>query len=199
MIIAESGKTLATKLTLSKETGLRPVEVSDLKVKDVDVERKLVYPTTAKHGAPRTLKISNNLASLIQAHIIRYKLNLNDQLFKGTSAHYGSAYQQVRNRLAEKLNDLTFKTIRLYDLRHYFATMLYHSTKDILRVKQQLGHRRIENTLIYIDLEATLYNTNDEWTCKTAQNDTEATQLIETGFEYVTTTPQDLMIFRKRK
>ena len=198
MIIAESGKTLATKLTLSKETGLRPVEVSDLKVKDVDIEQKLVYPTTAKHGAPRTLKISNNLASLIQAHIIRYKLNLNDQLFKGTSEHYGSAYQQVRNRLAEKLNDLTFKTIRLYDLRHYFATMLYHKTKDILYVKQQLGHRSIENTLIYIDLEATLSNSTDEWTCKTATNIKEATALIENGFEYITEIDGN-KLFRKRK
>ena len=198
MIIAESGKTLATKLTLSKETGLRPVEVHDLKVKDVDIEQKLVYPTTAKHGAPRTLKISNNLASLIQAHIIRYKLNLNDQLFKGTSEHYGSAYQQVRNRLAKKLNDPTFKTIRLYDLRHYFATMLYHKTKDILHVKQQLGHRNIENTLVYIDLEATLFNINDEWICKTAKTIDEDVKLIETGFEYISER-EGLKIYRKRK
>jgi len=199
MIIAESGKVLATKLILSKETGLRPVEIHLLKVKDVDLEQYLIYPTTAKNGASRILKISPQLASLIQAHITRFKLKLNNDLFKGHEEHYGDAFRRVRDRLADKLQDPSIKTIRLYDLRHFFATMLYHKTKDILLVKRQLGHKSINNTLIYIDLEATLYNTNDEWTCKTASNNTEATQLIEVGFEYVCTTPQDLMLFRKRK
>jgi len=199
MIIAESGKTLATKLTLSKETGLRPVEVHMLKVKDIDLDRCLVYPTTAKNGSPRTVKISPRLASLIQRHITRNKLKENDLLFKGREEHYGDAFARVRNRLAEKIQDPAIKTIRLYDLRHFFATMLYHKTKDILLVKQQLGHKSINNTLVYIDLEATLYNTNDEWTCRATSNDDEATKLIEAGFEYVTTTPNKLMLFRKRK
>jgi integrase len=198
MIIADSGRVLATKLTLSKETGLRPIEVHLLKVKDIDLERHLVYPTTAKNGASRTLRISERLASLIQTHITRFKLKLNDDLFKGHEEHYGDAFRRVRDRLADKLQDPSIKTIRLYDLRHYFATMLYHKTKDILLVKRQLGHKSINNTLIYIDLEATLYNTTDEWTCKTATNVKEATDLIENGFEYITEM-EGYKLFRKRK
>jgi len=199
MIIAESGKTLATKLTLSKETGLRPIEVHLLKVKDIDFDQRLVYPTTAKNGSPRTLKISDNLASLLQTHIVRYNLKENDNLFRGREEHYGDAFRRVRDRLANKLENPSIKTVRLYDLRHFFATMLYHKTKDILLVKQQLGHKSINNTLIYVDLEATLYNTNDEWTCRATSNDDEATKLVEAGFEYVATTPNELMLFRKRK
>jgi hypothetical protein len=45
-----------------------------------------------------------------------------------------------------------------------------------------------------------LLNPNDdEWTCKATTNTNEATQLIESGFEYVATTPDALMLFRKRK
>jgi integrase len=198
MIIADSGKTLAMKLTLSKETGLRPVEVHTLKVKDIDLNQRLVYPTTAKHGAPRTLKIDNETASLILAHIIRNKLNPNDQLFKGQASSYNTSFTKVRNSLAKKLNDPTFKTIRLYDLRHYFATMLYHKTREIMIVKQQLGHKDINNTLIYIDMEATLYNLTDDYICKTAKTTDESIKLIETGFEYVT--EQDgIKLYRKRK
>jgi len=109
---------------------------------------------------------------------------------------FGKLYRIVRNRLAKKLKDPTIQTIRLYDFRHYFATMLYHKTRDILFVKQQMGHSQIRTTLIYTQL---LNLNDDEWTCKTASNNTEATQLIEAGFEYVCTTPQDLMLFRKRK
>jgi hypothetical protein len=35
--------------------------------------------------------------------------------------------------------------------------MEYHRTKDILYVKQLLGHKRIENTLIYVQLAEELF------------------------------------------
>jgi len=40
---------------------------------------------------------------------------------------------------------------------------------------------------------------SDEWTCKVAKTTEEATPLIENGFEYVATTTDGLMLFRKRK
>jgi len=195
MIIASSRKTLATKLTLSMETGLRPVELCNLKVEDVDLEQRMVYPTTAKRGRPRTFKISNNLTKLLQAHIIRNDLSPTDKLFKGDADNYGKKYRDHRNRLAKKLQDPTIHQIRLYDFRHYYATTLYHKTKDILYVKQQMGHKKLETTLIYTQL---LNLNDDEWTCRTATTVKQATQLIEAGFEYVTEM-HGMFLFRKRK
>ncbi len=197
MLIANAYKPTSTKLTISKETGLRPIELCNLKVKDIDLNHKTIYPTTAKNGAPRTLKISNSLTTMLQNHIYDNKLNPNDKLFKGNAYNYGKCYRQIRNRLSEKLGNPTLRTISLYDFRHYFATKLYHKTRDILYVKQQMGHKKIETTLKYIQLQNT--DEDDEWTCKTATNTKEATNLIENGFQYVTTTPDALMLFRKRK
>jgi len=54
--------------------------------------------------------------------------------------------------------------------------------------------------MIYINIESALFlSTSDEWTCKATTNDNEATQLIESGFEHHLTTPNGLMLFRKRK
>ena len=196
MLIANSGRVMTAKLTLSKETGLRPIELCNLKVKDIDTEQRTIYPTTAKNGAPRKLRISESLKAILQNHISTYDLNPNDKLFKGDSDNYGKHYRLHRNQLAERLHKPELKTIRLYDFRHYYATTLYAKTRDLLYVKQQLGHKKIETTLIYTQL----LNTNDdEWTCKTATNNTEATQLIENGFQYICTTPQNLMLFKKRK
>jgi len=195
MLIARAGKTLSLKLTISKETGLRPIELCTLKVKDIDLDQRLIHPTTAKHGSARTLKISNNLQTTLQNYINRNKLNLNDKLFKGTADDYGKHYRQMRNQLAKKLNNPSLKTIRLYDFRHYYATTLYAKTRDILYVKQQMGHKKIETTLIYTQL---LNLNDDEWTCKTANNVTQVTQLIENGFEYITEM-DGLKLFRKRK
>jgi integrase len=195
MLIASTGPILSAKLQISKETGIRPIELHNLKVKDIDLEKRLIYPTTAKHGASRTLKISNSLRDALQNHISRNKLNLNDKLFKGDATHYGNNYREMRNRLANKLHDPSLRTIRLYDFRHYFATTLYAKTRDILLVKQQMGHKQINTTMIYTQL---LNLNDDEWTCKTATNITDATTLIEAGFEYIAQ-KDETILFRKRK
>jgi integrase len=177
------------------ETGLRPVELCNLRVKDIDLEQRLVYPTTAKHGNARVLKISQSLQKLLQEHIIRNNLNPTDRMFKGDATIYGNVFRHKRNQLAKKLQDPTIKQVRLYDFRHYFATMTYHKTRDLLFTKQQMGHTKVETTLIYTQL---LNLNDDEWTCKTAKNVNEATQLVEAGFEYVTEM-DGLKLFRKRK
>ena len=78
--------------------------------------------------------------------------------------------------------------------------MEYHKTKDILHVQRLLGHRSIQNTLIYVDLESKLFNTATEgFTSRIAHNTGEACNLIEGGFEYVTGEYDDGgKIFRKR-
>jgi hypothetical protein len=77
--------------------------------------------------------------------------------------------------------------------------MEYHRTKDIIHVKEILGHKSIENTMVYINIEKALFQyKNDEFYCKTASTVEEATKLIEVGFEYVTTF-NNVMLFRKRK
>ena len=76
--------------------------------------------------------------------------------------------------------------------------MLYHQTKDILYVMQFLGHRNIKNTLMYVQLEETLFkNENEQFVCKVAGTIDEAKELIEAGFEYVCDFDSQKM-FRKR-
>ncbi len=196
-LIAKARRTLATKLTISKETGLRPLELMRLKLTDIDLEQRKIYPTSAKNGSPRILKISNSLTLMIQNHISKHKLKPDNKLFKGNAQNYSKCYRDMRNNLAEKLGKPQIKTIRLYDFRHYFATHLYAKTRDILYVKQQLGHKQIETTLKYVQLLN--LQEDEEYICKTTTNDKEATNLIENGFQYITTTPNELMLFKKRK
>ncbi len=196
MIIARARQPISIKIMLSMETGLRPVELCNLKVKDLDLEKRLIYPTTAKHGNPRILKISQTLTSILKEWIIKNNLNPNDKLFKGDADYYGKKFRETRNKLAKKLKDPSIKNIRLYDLRHYRATTLYDKTRDILLVKQQLGHKKIETTLRYTQLIH--FNEEEEYTCKTATTVKQAQELIEHGFQYITEI-DGTKLFRKRK
>ena len=73
--------------------------------------------------------------------------------------------------------------------------MEYHKTKDILYVKKILGHKNINNTLIYTQL---LDFQDDDYVSRVAKTIDETCQLIEAGFEYVCEM-EDVKIFRKRK
>jgi integrase len=195
MLIANAGRKYALILSMMKDLGTRPIELTWLKVKDIDLERGTVNITTAKYGKGRTLKLKENTLAMLKTYISEHKLSLNDRLFPIKSESLGESYRRLRNKLAEKLGDLTFKTIRLYDFRHWKATITYHRTKDLLYVKSMLGHKNIRSTLRYTQL---IDFGNEEFTCKVAKNLQEATKLIEAGFEYVTDV-DEVKIFRKRK
>ena len=78
--------------------------------------------------------------------------------------------------------------------------MLYHSTKDIVLVKERLGHKSITSTQIYVQLLQT--KGKEDYVSKAATTLEEAQTLIELGFEYVTDMQFGEMtykLFRKRK
>jgi hypothetical protein len=73
--------------------------------------------------------------------------------------------------------------------------MEYYKIRDILHVKEILGHKSHVNTMLYTQI---LGFKDDDFTARTAQSEQEACQLIETGFEFVC----DFIgneIFKKRK
>ena len=86
--------------------------------------------------------------------------------------------------------------IHFHTLRHWKGTEEYRKTKDIIHVMQVLGHKRIQNTLKYIQL-AKLSESND-YVCKVATDKKEISALIESGFEYVCENDA-LKFFRKPK
>ncbi len=195
MLIASAYPSLALKLSMSKETGMRPIELVSLKVKDVDLQKGVIYPATAKHGSARALKISLKTLEMLKLHIHKNTLGNNSKLFKQNSVKYAKSYRNIRNAVSNKLKDPSIRTIRLYDFRHFFATKLYHQTKDILFVKAQMGHRKISTTLRYTQL---VEMGDDSFTVKIASTIEEFSALLEQGFEYVSDY-EDNKVLRKRK
>jgi len=59
-----------------------------------------------------------------------------------------------------------------------------------------LGHKNIKNIEVYTHL---INFKDDEYVSNIAKTADEAGRLIEAGFDYVCSTPDNLMVFRKRK
>jgi len=191
-LISGCGKKVATSLLLLKETGMRIGEAWKLEWTDFNEKNRNLKCTPEKHGRPRMFKVSSRLVSMLKALPKHSKYIFSK---KNMSAHTANFIRQ-RRRLAKKLQNPRLEKITFHTLRHFYATMLYHKTKDILYVKQMLGHRSIQSTLIYTQLVD--FENPEEYTCRIAENLEEARELIEAGFQYVTDI-ENKKLFRKRK
>lgn len=121
---------------------------------------------------------------------------INEHIFGGLKPRSAASKMlHLRKKVAEKLQNQRVLGIHLHTFRHWHATMEYHRTKDILHVMKRLGHKRIENTLLYTQL---IQFESDEYHSAIAESMGEARKLIEAGFEYVCT-HKNAMLFKKRK
>jgi integrase len=192
-LIARMNYCIATLLRLLKETAMRPGEAWNLRWVDVDTERSCVTITPEKHSRPRQCKISSQCLAML------YTIPKSSQyVFRERYASLNNlrrTFQRHRNKLAESLVNPRIREISFKTLRHWKASIEYHKTKDILYVQRLLGHKNIQNTLIYTHLVSFK---SDDWVCKVAANLEEAVELVEAGFEYVTEV-EGKKIFRKRK
>lgn len=196
-LIAGSGRKLSAFLQLLKETAMRAGEAKRLEWTDIDFERRIITLNKPEKGSmPRMWKVSPKLISMLGALPKKSTKVFGD----GPINSLKSTFQKTRRKLAHKLQNPRLLKISFHTFRHWKATMLYHQTKDILYVKRFLGHKKLENTEIYVNIEQTLFgeSENDEFTVKVASTPEEIKQLLEVGFEYICE-KGGLLFFRKRK
>jgi len=181
---------------LLKETAFRPGEALRLRVKDIDFERGIITLNKPEKGSnSRQVKISHQLQAQLKTLISRKNLGLEDRIWNGTVDGLSSRFRKWRKRIAEKLGNPRILKISWYSFRHWKATMEYHKTKDILYVKELLGHKNINNTLVYTHM---VDWKEEDYIVKVAASLEEAVKLLEAGFEYVTDW-ENKKLFRKRK
>ena len=193
-IISNCRKKYALILSILRDTGLRPIELHRLTLRDIDLKKGVVTVPSTKDGNPRCLKVKPSTLAMLKRFVVEHGFGLDERMFPTPEA-MRKAYYRTRRHLAEKLHEPELMKIRLYDFRHYFATMLYQKTKDILYVKEQSGHKMMETTLIYTHLVG---YSDEEYVSAVAETVNDARKLVEAGFEYVTEM-EEVALFRKRK
>jgi len=191
-LIAGCGERTATLLQLLKETGMRIGEAWRLRWTDIDFINNAVRITPEKGSNARIFRLSGKLMAMLTARQQRTKRK---RVFGECMKSQRRTFEKQRQRIAKKLKNARILQITFHTFRHWKATMEYHRTKDILHVMQLLGHKNINNTLVYTQL---VDFGDDEYTVKVAHSVEEDKQLIEAGFEYVTER-DDLKIYKKRR
>jgi len=196
-LIAGCGRKTAAILQLLKETAMRSGEANSLFWTDIDMERRtIMLNTPEKGGTPRIFKVSHKLIAMLNVLPKTSTRIFGDSVNWRTKA---SSFFQSRKVLTRKLQNPRLLRISFHTLRHWKATTLYHQTKDILYVKEFLCHKRIDTTLLYIQLAEVIFDeSTDEFTVRVASKPEEITELLEVGFEFVCQ-KDGLLYLKKRK
>lgn len=192
-LITGVGKRMGTFLQGLKDTGADPGELAKLRWIDVNGENNTVNITPVKGHAPRILKVSDEFIRRLGTLPKK-----SEYIFSKRSLY--STFYDARRNMVRKLNNPRLKAVHFTTFRHWKGTMEYHKTKDILHVKQLLGHRNIQNTMVYINLETAIFNDRNDnnFHVKVAETTEEACELVKVGFQFIHE-HQGKMIFRKRR
>ena len=152
--------------------GLRCFEVRNLRIADLDFDRKMLHVKDGKGKKDRYVPLADLLIRGLKSYLEaeqpgEWVFNSADREIRGraggdTSASlstgFDSRYSQrgiqwAVNQAKKKAGIL--KPMNVHTLRHTYATHLLEEGLDILTIKDLLGHECIDTTMIYLHVAQT--------------------------------------------
>ena len=131
--------------------GLRVSEVINLRLQDIDRERRQLFVYCSKGKKDRYVALSPLLIDILENYYKLCKIKPLNYLFEGEEA--GKPYS-VRSAQAifnnAKVKAGISKTISFHGLRHSFATHMLEKGVDVKYIKEILGHFNIKTTERYL-------------------------------------------------
>jgi site-specific recombinase XerD len=136
-------------LTLVYSAGLRGQEVINLKLSDIDFERKTIHIRQSKYKKDRIVPLSNAMAIGLKKYIAAENPHI--WLFNGKELDGRYSIKGLSWVLRENLKKTSIKKeVNLHSLRHSYATHLLEDGLNIVTLKELLGHAEITTTMIYL-------------------------------------------------
>ena len=136
-------------LTLIYSAGLRSQEAINLKLSDIDFERKTIHIRQSKYKKDRIVPLSDYIAKGLRKYISAEHPHI--WLFNGKEPDGRYSVKGLSWIIRETLKktDIT-KDVSLHSLRHSYATHLLEDGVNIVTIKELLGHAHITTTMIYL-------------------------------------------------
>jgi integrase/recombinase XerD len=136
-------------LTLIYSAGLRGQEVINLKISDVDFERKVIHIRQSKYKKDRIVPLAESMAVGLKKYLSAE--NPHRWLFNGKESDGRYSVRGLAWVMRENLKKTSIKKdVNLHSLRHSYATHLLEQGLNIVTLKELLGHADITTTMLYL-------------------------------------------------
>jgi site-specific recombinase XerD len=138
-------------LTLIYSAGLRRQEAINLKVTDIDFERKTIHIRQSKYKKDRIVPLSEFISRGLKKYLENEKPD--NYLFNGKEADGRYSINGLSWVMREALKSAGIKKhVNLHSLRHSYATHLLEEGVNIVTLKELLGHAEVATTMIYLHI-----------------------------------------------
>jgi len=153
-ILKERKEPLIYRLTvLLLFTGARFSEVASLTWNDINFRENLIYFKATKNGNARSIKMTDKVIEVISelaenksSHLIIPSSNGKQIL------QMPRQWQKIVDEMIENNENAGKHRITVHSLRHTHSSWLAISGMNILEIKEQLGHKKLDMTLRYSHL-----------------------------------------------
>jgi site-specific recombinase XerD len=135
-------------ISLMYSAGLRVSETMKIKMRDFDLDRRMIVVHQGKGQKDRCTLLSEKLIPVLKKQLSLKKSS--DYLFTGAGGkgHLTSESAEKIIKKAAESASIT-KKVSCHCLRHSFATHLLETGTNIRYIQELLGHTRLETTQIY--------------------------------------------------
>jgi len=138
------------------DTGMRVSELSEIKMAQMDIDRRKAVIETKKNNDMRQVFWSERTDDTLSKYMpVRKKLGRNDRLLLGRNSRTGKVYDQlstrsIQNRIKKLREESDInKQITPHSFRHGRAHQWRKQGASLPFIKEALGHQAIESTQIY--------------------------------------------------
>lgn len=136
-------------LSLIYSAGLRGQEVINLKISDIDFERKTIHIRQSKYKKDRIVPLANYMANGLRKYLAAENPHI--WFFNGKEPDGRYSVRGLSWVMREALKKTSIKKdVNLHSLRHTYATHLLEEGLNIVTLKELLGHAEITTTMIYL-------------------------------------------------
>lgn len=136
---------------LMSNTGLRISEATNLQLKDVDLNKKMVYVKEGKGGKNRTVPMNAALVTQMKQYLTTVRPKTNSLNFFATKKTGGISQQYVNKILKEACKKIGMdKDVTSHVLRHSFASNLVKNKVHVAVIAKALGHADVRTTSVYM-------------------------------------------------
>ena len=138
-------------LALIYSAGLRGQEVINLKISDIDFERKTIHIRQSKYNKDRVVPLAECMAVGLKKYLSAENPHI--WLFNGKEPDGRYSVRGLSWVMRENLKKTSItKNVNLHSLRHSYATHLLEQGINIVTLKELLGHSDITTTMIYLHI-----------------------------------------------
>jgi integrase len=142
---------------LSFETGLRSVDICNLRIGDVDWKHNVIHIVQSKTRRPLTLPIRSSYGNAMVDYLLKERPACSEEYFflsvKAPYVKLNTTWHIVRAAVSSAGVETTGRLVGTRMFRHNAASTMLRKGVPLPAISEELGHKSPDSTMVYLSTD----------------------------------------------